>query len=173
MNVDDADGKNTNGDTNINGGNVGDVNDGGMNVGDNNINDGNINVETGHANNTVETGHALSLQPPPPSPSPQPPSSQNQQQSSSQQPPQQPQSSGRAKTIGQQRFQNIGKNTVSSIIGSYKSAVTKHAHRLGHTFAWQTRFYDHIIRDEKSFYHIKNYIKNNPINWHGDEFYEE
>jgi len=33
------------------------------------------------------------------------------------------------KTIGQQRFQNMGKNSVSSIIGSYKSAVTKHAHR--------------------------------------------
>jgi len=32
---------------------------------------------------------------------------------------------------GQNWFQNIGKNTVSSIIGSYKSAVTKHANRLG------------------------------------------
>src|SRR5690606_14847257 len=30
-------------------------------------------------------------------------------------------------TIGRNRFQNIGKNTVSSIIASYKSAVTKHA----------------------------------------------
>lgn len=34
------------------------------------------------------------------------------------QPPSQP------KTIGQTRFQNQGKNSVSSIIGSYKSAVT-------------------------------------------------
>ncbi len=32
-------------------------------------------------------------------------------------------------TKGQIRLQNIGKNTVSSIIGSYKSAVTKHANR--------------------------------------------
>ena len=37
-------------------------------------------------------------------------------------------------TIGQQRFQNQGKNTVSSIIGGYKSAVTKHVRRLGYEF---------------------------------------
>jgi len=74
-------------------------------------------------------------------------------------------------TIGQQRFQNIGKNSVSSIIGSYKSAVTKHAHRLGFEFAWQTRFHDHIIRDEKSFNTISNYIINNPVNWQEDKFF--
>ena len=34
---------------------------------------------------------------------------------------------------------------ISTIIRSYKSAVTKHAHRLGYEFAWQTRFYDNII----------------------------
>ena len=31
------------------------------------------------------------------------------------------------KTIGQKRFQNQGKNTISSIVGAYKSAVTKNA----------------------------------------------
>ncbi|HON18336.1 MAG TPA: transposase [Salinivirgaceae bacterium] len=72
-------------------------------------------------------------------------------------------------TIGQQRFQNIGKNSVSSIVGSYKSAVTKHAHRLGFEFAWQTRFYDHIIRNDESFQRISNYIINNPVNWQEDK----
>lgn len=48
---------------------------------------------------------------------------------------------------GKHRFQNQGKNTISSIVGGYKSAVTKHANRLGLDFAWQTRFYDHVIRD--------------------------
>ncbi len=33
--------------------------------------------------------------------------------------------------------------SVLRVIGSYKSAVTKHAHRLGVEFEWQTRFYDH------------------------------
>ncbi len=76
-------------------------------------------------------------------------------------------------TIGQKRFQNQGKNTVSSIIGGYKSAVTKHTHRLGYDFAWQTRFYDHIIRNEKSFNKISEYIINNPINWENDKLYNK
>ncbi|MBS1760644.1 MAG: transposase [Bacteroidetes bacterium] len=74
------------------------------------------------------------------------------------------------KTIGQNRFQNQGKNSISSIVGGYKSAVTKHAHRLGFSFGWQTRFHDHIIRDEKSFHNISNYIINNPVNWKEDKF---
>ncbi|MFN5149051.1 MAG: transposase, partial [Flavobacteriia bacterium] len=63
------------------------------------------------------------------------------------------------------RFQNIGNNSVSSIIGSYKSAVTKHARRLGYDFNWQTRFYDHIIRDEIGLNTIRNYIDQNVRNW--------
>ena len=40
-------------------------------------------------------------------------------------------------TPAQSRFKNQGKNTLSSIIGSYKSAVTRHSHRLGYEFEWQ------------------------------------
>lgn len=75
-------------------------------------------------------------------------------------------------TIGKKRFQNQGKNTLSSIIGSYKSAVTKHTHRLGFDFDWQSRFNDHIIRDYKSYQRIRNYIVNNPKNWDNDKFYK-
>ena len=74
------------------------------------------------------------------------------------------------KTIGQYRFQNQGKNTISSIVGSYKSAVTKHCNRIGLEFSWQPNFYDHIIRDEGSFQTISNYIVNNPANWDKDCF---
>jgi len=62
-------------------------------------------------------------------------------------------------------------NTVSTIIPSYKSAVTKYCHRLDLPFEWQTRFHDHIIRNEESFVRISEYIKNNPINWKDDKFY--
>jgi len=61
--------------------------------------------------------------------------------------------------------------SVSTIIRSYKSAITKHAYRLGYDFAWQTRFYDHIIRDDKSFVRISNYIINNPVNWNDDKLH--
>ncbi len=75
------------------------------------------------------------------------------------------------KSIGQKRFQNQGKNTVSSIIGGYKSAVTKHARRLGFEFGWQPRFWDHVIRDENSHHRIAQYIINNPQKWEMDKFY--
>lgn len=74
-------------------------------------------------------------------------------------------------SIGHHRFQNIGKNSVSSIIGSYKSAVSKHARRLGINFQWQTRFHDHVIRDEAEYQRIANYIQNNPQNWSSDNFF--
>ncbi len=60
------------------------------------------------------------------------------------------------------------KNTLSSIVGGYKSAVSKYAHRL--EFEWQSLFHDHIIRNEISFYNISEYIKNNPKNWGKDKF---
>ncbi|MCP4350496.1 MAG: transposase [Desulfobacterales bacterium] len=84
-----------------------------------------------------------------------------------------PVTSSPKKSIGQQRFQNQGKNTISSIVGSYKSAVTKHAHRLGYEFAWQPRFHDHIIRNQESFNRIIEYINTNPQNWKNDKFYAE
>ena len=98
--------------------------------------------------NTVETRHALSLQSPIQSPA-------------------------------EQRFQNQGQNTISSIIGSYKSAVTKHCNRLQLTFkndlvfGWQTRFHDHIIRNDAEYQRINNYIENNPKNWNNDKFHAE
>ena len=91
----------------------------------------------------VETRHALSLQ---------------QQQTE--------------QTPGQQRFQNQGSNNISSIIGSYKSAVTKHANRLKIHFGWQPRFHDHIIRDDAEFATISNYIENNVQNWEQDKFFK-
>ena len=128
----------------------------------------------------VETRHALSLQSQSQQqsqPQPQQQSQQQPQQQSQSQPQSQPQSQQQPQpqpqSIGKNRFQNQGKNTVSSIIGSYKSAVTKHAHRLGYEFGWQSRFYDYIIRNNTEYERIKNYIINNPQNWEKDENYYE
>ena len=74
------------------------------------------------------------------------------------------------KDIVVQRFQNLGKNSISSIVGGYKAAVTKHLKRMGYMFAWQTGFYDEIIRDVDAYQNVKRYIENNPINWKGDEY---
>ena len=74
-------------------------------------------------------------------------------------------------SFGKSRFQNQGKNSLSSIVGGYKSAVSKHANRMGFEFSWQPRFHDHIIRDEKSYEAIANYIVTNPLNWDKDKFF--
>lgn len=56
--------------------------------------------------------------------------------------------------------------TLSNIVGSFKSAVTNQIHEIGFTeFKWQSRFYDHIIRNEKELFNIRKYIQQNPIKW--------
>ena len=72
---------------------------------------------------------------------------------------------------GQSRFRNPGKNTISSIIGGYKSAVSKQCNLSSLDFAWQSRFHDHIICDREEYDHIAWYITNNPANWKKDKFY--
>lgn len=61
--------------------------------------------------------------------------------------------------------------SLSVIIGSYKSVVSKHAHKISRNFQWQERFHDRIIRDENEFARIAKYIHNNPKNWKDDEIF--
>lgn len=73
-------------------------------------------------------------------------------------------------------FQNISpkSGSVSRIVQQYKTVCTKHI-RLACpeiNFEWQSRFYDHIIRNENSFQNISNYIINNPKNWNKDKFFK-
>lgn len=74
---------------------------------------------------------------------------------------------------GQQRFRNQGKNSVSSVMGSYKSAVTKQAHQINSCFGWQARFYDHIVQSDREFKMIQQYIDDNPANWGKDKYFEK
>jgi REP element-mobilizing transposase RayT len=59
---------------------------------------------------------------------------------------------------------------LSSIIRGFKSAVTIQAKRINPDFGWQTRFYDHIVRNPKSYDTISQYIIDNPKKWVHDEF---
>jgi REP-associated tyrosine transposase len=55
-------------------------------------------------------------------------------------------------------------NSLSSIIGQFKSVVTKRIRKNGRTnFGWQPGFYDHIIRNENDLHRIRTYIQNNPL----------
>jgi REP element-mobilizing transposase RayT len=57
---------------------------------------------------------------------------------------------------------------LASIVRGYKIGVTKYAYKNNIPFQWQSRFYDHIIRNEKSLKDIRQYITQNPINWQTD-----
>jgi REP element-mobilizing transposase RayT len=59
--------------------------------------------------------------------------------------------------------------SLGAIIGQFKTVCTKRIRRAGYTsFAWQPRFYDHIIRDRTSLEHIRQYIVDNPARWTED-----
>jgi len=60
-------------------------------------------------------------------------------------------------------------NSLSVIIRSYKSSVTRWCKQNGYNnFAWQSRFYEHIIRKDGSINRIRHYIINNPLKWEFD-----
>jgi len=64
-------------------------------------------------------------------------------------------------------------NSLSSTIRSFKSAVTKRCREQKIFFAWQSRFHDNVIKNEKEYYQIKRYIYNNPINWLKDPYHQD
>lgn len=56
---------------------------------------------------------------------------------------------------------------IPQIIKSFKSLVTK---QIGFSI-WQRSYYDHIIRGEKDYLEIWEYIENNPQKWQLDCYY--
>ncbi|TAK52971.1 MAG: transposase [Bacteroidetes bacterium] len=62
-------------------------------------------------------------------------------------------------------------NSLGSIVNQIKSVSTKRIHSAGYQeFAWQPRFYDHIIRNERERERIRTYIRNNPTKWEKEKF---
>lgn len=62
--------------------------------------------------------------------------------------------------------------SISTIIRSFKSATTKAYHEIPGCSGerlWQTSFYDHVIRNERDYSAIYDYILANPMNWEKDD----
>jgi putative transposase len=59
---------------------------------------------------------------------------------------------------------------LGTIIRALKSYSSKEIHQAwGNEFpVWQARYYDHVIRTEKSHQRILNYFRSNPQNWAND-----
>jgi putative transposase len=63
-------------------------------------------------------------------------------------------------------------NTIGAFIRGYKSAVTKQINALRQkpgVPVWQRNYYEHVIRSDNELNRVREYIINNPINWHTDE----
>ena len=62
---------------------------------------------------------------------------------------------------------------LASLVRGIKSAVSKYANEHDIPFAWQSRYHDHIIRNQLEMNCIANYIQNNPMKWELDRFYKK
>lgn len=59
---------------------------------------------------------------------------------------------------------------LSRVIRWFKGRTTFDCRSIHAGFAWQTRFYDHIIRNEESYQNIREYILTNPARWTKDKY---
>ena len=65
-------------------------------------------------------------------------------------------------------------HSIGAIIRGYKGSVTKainqHRQQSGYQSIkiWQRNYYEHVIRDERAYENISNYIINNPAKWTAD-----
>ena len=63
-------------------------------------------------------------------------------------------------------YQSLG-----TVIRGLKARVTHYANEKGLDFAWQSRFHDRIIRDQKDMNETALYVDNNVAKWPEDEMH--
>lgn len=67
-------------------------------------------------------------------------------------------------------------NNLGSMVRGYKSAVTRQINKYQNTTdvrIWQRNYHEHIIRNKQSYYHIREYIFQNPKRWKEDVFFTD
>jgi len=78
--------------------------------------------------------------------------------------------------IQKRKFGESIAGSLPTIIGSYKSAVTKRINgdrNIRGASIWQRNYYEHIIRNDTALAHIRQYIQNNPASWHQDQLHPD
>lgn len=76
-----------------------------------------------------------------------------------------------ADSMGTEQFGKPVPGSISTIIRSFKSAVTRHINNLRQTPGarlWQRNYWEHIVRNENELNRIREYIVRNPQNWEMD-----
>jgi REP element-mobilizing transposase RayT len=62
-------------------------------------------------------------------------------------------------------------DNISRVIRWYKGRCTYEMRKIQAAFGWQSRFYDHIIRNDDEYLRICQYIESNPDNWEHDKLF--
>jgi len=63
-------------------------------------------------------------------------------------------------------------NNVNSEISKFVSTFKRFCNKEYGENIWQSRSYDHVIRGERDYREIYEYISNNPGRWVEDRFYQ-
>ena len=63
--------------------------------------------------------------------------------------------------------------SIPTIIRWIKWAITSRIKKFNSWFSRQSRYHDHIIRNEKELHFITEYIENNIIHWEQDTFFKQ
>ena len=64
--------------------------------------------------------------------------------------------------------------TIGSVVRGFQIGVTKWMREYTAIHdVWQRNYYEHIIRNEKSYRKIADYIEDNPRRWYEDKLYNK
>ena len=67
--------------------------------------------------------------------------------------------------------ENPSKNRNQQMLSKIISSIKKRTYKILDKSIWQASYYEHIIRDERDYYRVTEYIENNPYNWKDDEYF--
>lgn len=73
---------------------------------------------------------------------------------------------------GEECSDNHHNSRLATIIGAFKAGVSRtvRTRRIASLPVWQSRYHEHIIRNQRAFDNIMNYVDTNVVNWGKDCF---
>lgn len=81
---------------------------------------------------------------------------------------------GTARRAPTRRFSRPESGTLATVVGAYKSAVTRRVNEQRSTPGapvWQRGYHERVVRDEREAANIRRYIAENPLRWHLDRYH--
>lgn len=82
------------------------------------------------------------------------------------------------RNITELSMQEKSKMLLPKIIQQFKTATINRIKQIGglqgkQPFQWQRGYYEHVIRNEKAYQNMYEYIETNPLKWELDEYYSD